>query len=241
MGYILLEGGGEFGGGMEVPDRRALELAGGLHAPISIIPAAAAPANDHHNAGNNGIKWLVSLGATNVNALPLIDRKSADDHGLAENLRQSKMIYMLGGSPHYLEQCLRESASWQAMLAAYELGAVLGGSSAGAMVLCEHYYDPFNNEVYEGLGLIPGACVIPHHDTFGQSWISHLQRLLPGRLPIGIDEQTGMLNDGPQGQWQVYGKGTVTLHQGQDTSIFGPGQYFDLARKPTAGDPVAQR
>jgi len=229
MGYILLEGGGEFAGGMEAVDRRAIELAGGLHALISIVPAAAAPANDHHNAGNNGMEWFRSLGATNVTALPLIDRKSADDHGLVEILRRSRMIYMLGGSPHYLEQCLRASASWQAMLAAYEMGAVLGGSSAGAMVLCEHYYDPFKNEVYEGLGLIPGACVIPHHETFGQSWLSHVQEFLPGMLLIGIDEQTGMLNDGPQGQWQVYGKRTVTLHQGQNTSIFGPGRCFDLA------------
>jgi cyanophycinase len=228
MGYILLEGGDEFGGGMEAPDRRALELAGGLHVPISIIPTAAAPANDHYNAGNNGIEWFRSLGTTNVAALPIFDRKSADDHDLVGILRQSKMIYMLGGSPHYLEQCLRASASWQAMLAAYEMGAVLGGSSAGAMVLCDYYYDPFKKEVYAGLGLIPGSCVIPHHETFGQSWISYLQELVPNTLLIGIDEQTGMLDDGPQGQWRVYGKGTVTLHQGQNISIFRPGQCFGL-------------
>ena len=228
MGYILLEGGAEFGGGMEAPDRRALELAGGLHAPLSIIPAAAAPANDHYNAGNNGMEWFRSLGATNVTTLALFDRRSAEDQGLVEILLQSKMIYMLGGSPHYLEQCLRTSASWQAMLAAYERGAVLGGSSAGAMVLCEHYYDPFKNEVYEGLGLIPRACIIPHHETFGQRWVSHLQEILSDILLIGINEQTGMLNDGPQGLWQVYGKGTVTLHQGQNTSIFGPGHCFEL-------------
>lgn len=228
MGYVLLEGGDEFGGGMEAPDRRALELAGGLHVPISIIPTAAAPANDHYNAGNNGMEWFRSLGTTNVTAIPIFDRKSADDRDLVEILRQSKMIYMLGGSPHYLEQCLRASGSWQAMLTAYEMGAVLGGSSAGAMVLCDHYYDPFKKEVYEGLGLIPGSCVIPHHETFGQSWISYLQELVHDTLLIGIDEQTGMLDDGPQGQWQVYGKGTVTLHQGQNTSIFGPGQCFEL-------------
>ena len=40
MGYILLEGGAEFGGQMEVPDRRALALAGGSGVRVSIIPAA---------------------------------------------------------------------------------------------------------------------------------------------------------------------------------------------------------
>lgn len=229
MGYILLEGGAEFGGAMEVPDRRALELLGGPDVTISIIPAAAAPAKDHQNAGNNGVKWFRSLGATNVTALPLIDRKSAGDHDLVKTLRQSSLIYMLGGSPHYLEQCLRTSVAWQAMLTAYELGAVIGGSSAGAMVLCEHYYDPFKQEVYSCLGFIPESCVLPHHETFGQTWVSHLQGLFPGIVLIGIDEQTGMLNDGPQGQWQVYGKGTVTLYQGQNKSIFPPGQSFELA------------
>ena len=45
-GYLLLEGGAEFGGQMAVPDRRALELAGGFEARISIIPTAAAPDNN---------------------------------------------------------------------------------------------------------------------------------------------------------------------------------------------------
>lgn len=214
---------------MEAPDRRALELAGGLHVPSSIIPTAAVPADDHQNAGNNGVKWFRSLGASKVSALPLLDRRSADDKGLVEILRQSRLIYMLGGSPHYLGQTMTGSSCWQATLTAHDSGAVIGGSSAGAMVLCKHYYDPFKKKVYEGLGLIPGACVIPHHETFGQSWVSHLQGLLPGIVLIGIDEQTGMLNDGPRGQWLVYGKGTVTLYQGQNKSIFGPGQPFELA------------
>jgi cyanophycinase len=230
MGYILLEGGAEFGGGMETPDRRALELAGGLHVPASIIPTAAVPANDHLNAGNNGVRWFRSLGASQVNALSLMERKSADDKGLVEILSQSRLIYMLGGSPHYLEKTLNGSGCWQAILAAYDSGAVIGGSSAGAMVLCKHYYDPFDREVYEGLGLIPGACVIPHHETFGQSWVSPLQDLLPGIVLVGIDEQTGMLNDGPQRQWQVYGKGTVTLYQGGNKITYGPGQPFELPR-----------
>jgi len=230
MGYILLQGGAEFRGDMEAADLRALESAGGLDAPISIIPTAAVPADDHLNAGNNGVKWFRSLGASNVSALPLIDRKSADDHGLVETLRQSKMIYMLGGSPHYLEQCLRTSSSWRAMLTAYEMGAVLGGSSAGAMVLCGHFYDPFQEQLHEGLGLLPGTCVLPHYDTFGHGWLDPLQKLLPDTVFIGIAEQTGMLNAEPKGHWQVYGKGTVTLHRGNEKSSYGPGRPFQLAR-----------
>jgi cyanophycinase len=229
MGYILLEGGAEFGGEMEAPDRRAIELAGGANVPIGIIPAAAAPANDHLNAGENGVNWFRSLGANDVTALPLIDRKSADGPDVVEALRSEKLIYMLGGSPQHLEQTLAESASWKAMLLAYEEGAVIGGSSAGAMVLGSHYYDPFREEVLPGLGLVSGCCVLPHHNTFGQNWASLLAHLLPDTILIGIDERTGMLDDGPDGRWQVYGQGEVTLYRREEIARIGPGRPFGLA------------
>ena len=99
MGYILLAGGAEFSEQMAKPDRRAIELAGGCDAAISIIPAAAAPDNNHQRAAHNGIRWFKKLGAISVAALPLIDRKSADDPDVVEALKRSKMIYMLGGFP----------------------------------------------------------------------------------------------------------------------------------------------
>jgi cyanophycinase len=174
MGYILLAGGAEFGGRMAKPDRRAIELAGGFRARVSIIPAAAAPDNNHQHAGQNGVDWFKNRGAVNVSALPLIDRASADDPAVVDALRQSKLIYMLGGFSRHLAQSLAGSDSWQAMLAAHQSGAVIAGSSAGAMILCDHYYDPYEKNIFSGLGLIPGACILPHHDTFGKSWAPEL-------------------------------------------------------------------
>ena len=46
-GYLLLEGGAEFGGAMSEPDREAIRLAGGLGAQTAILPTAAAPDNNH--------------------------------------------------------------------------------------------------------------------------------------------------------------------------------------------------
>ena len=228
MGFILLEGGAEFGGDMALPDQRALELAGGLDARISIIPAAAAPDNNHQRAGQNGVTWFQSLGATNVTVLPLVDKASADDPDVAAALDQSQIIYMLGGFTHYLAQTLLNSAAWQAMRNAHKTGAIIAGSSAGAMVLCENYYHPAADEVVEGLGLIDGACVIPHFNTFGKSWVNRLAYLLPETILIGIDEETGMLNNGPDGMWQIYGKGDVTLYHGQESQRFASGKPFNL-------------
>ncbi|MGD9181595.1 MAG: hypothetical protein PVG15_08985, partial [Desulfobacterales bacterium] len=109
MGCILLAGGAEFGGQMAAADRRSIELAGGVKSRISIIPAAAAPDNNHQRAGQNGVDWFKSLGAVNVNALQLIDRKSADDPAVIEALNRSRLIYMLGGFPRYLAQSLAGS------------------------------------------------------------------------------------------------------------------------------------
>ncbi len=164
-GYLLLEGGAEFGGQMAEPDRRAIELAGGPDTLISIIPTAAAPDNNHQRAGNNGVRWFHSLGATHVESLPLIDKASANDRQIAAKVEQSRLIYMLGGFTGYLGETLKDSASWQAMLAAYESGAVLAGSSAGAMVMCQYYFDPGEGQVVSGMGLVPNTCVLPHHNS----------------------------------------------------------------------------
>ncbi len=228
MGYILLAGGAEFGGRMAEPDLRAIELAGGFDARISIIPAAAAPDNNHQQAGQNGVNWFKQLGAVDVGVLPLLDRATADDPTVIEALKNSRIIYLLGGFPRHLEQSLAGSSSWQAILSAHKSGAVIAGSSAGAMILCETYYDPHAKKAFKGLGLIPGACVLPHHDTFGQNWAPELSRQLPDAILIGIDEQSGMLNDGPQGRWQVYGAGGVTLYQNDRRKQFVTGITFDL-------------
>ena len=230
MGYILLAGGAEFSGRMAKPDRRAIELAGGFDASIRIIPAAAAPDNNHRRAGKNGVSWFKKLGAVNVATLPLIDRKSADDPAVVKSLQRSKMAYLLGGFPRHLAQSLAGSHSWQALLDAHQSGAVIAGSSAGAMILCEHYYDPYAKNILNGLSLIPDACILPHHDTFGKNWAPELAQRLPGVVLIGIDEQTGMLNDGPNGRWQVYGDGSggVTLYKDDRRKHMAPGKHFDL-------------
>ena len=226
MGYLLLEGGAEFGGQMRDPDLKAIELAGGFDAPVRIIPTAAAPDNNHQRAGNNGIRWFQSLGAKDVGSLPLIDKASANDDSIAKSLREAKLIYMLGGFTGYLGETLKGSAAWHAVLEAYATGAIVAGSSAGAMVMCEFYYDPSRGQLIEGLNLVPNSLVLPHHNTFGKSWASRLLEISQVTL-VGIDEQTGMIDDGP-GTWTVYGAGSVTLYRNQKVEIYPTGRSFSV-------------
>ena len=224
---ILLEGGAEFGGSMSEPDLRAIQLAGGPDAPIAILPTAAAPDNNHRRAGNNGAQWFRSLGASHVDVVPVTDRSSANDPALVARIRTARFIYMLGGFPGHLGETLKGSLVWQAALEAYEQGAVIGGSSAGAMVMCEHYYDPYESKVLEGLRLLPFSCVIPHHNNSGRNWAGRLAAQLPEDTLIGIDERTGLLNDS-SGKWTVYGVGLVTIYRDGQTEIHGRGEAFQL-------------
>jgi cyanophycinase len=226
MGYLLLEGGAEFGGRMREPDLKAIELAGGFDVPIRIIPTAAAPDNNHQRAGNNGIRWFESLGARDVLSLPLIDKVSANDENIAKAFRQARLIYMLGGFTGYLGETLKASRTWDAVLEAYRAGAVIAGSSAGAMVMCEFYYDPVQAQVVEGLNLISNCLVLPHYNTFGKGWASRLLKISRATL-IGIDEQTGILDDGA-GTWTVYGGGDVTLYRNQQVEIHSSGKTFSV-------------
>jgi cyanophycinase len=227
-GYIILAGGAEFGGRMARADQRAIHLAGGMGVPIRIIPAAAAADNNHIHAGNNGVGWFSQLGAMDVASLPLIDRASADQAEIAAELRSARLIYMLGGSPDYLYRSLAGSLSWQAALEAYQGGAVIGGSSAGAMVMCEHYFNPHTREINRGLGMVPNAAVLPHFNQFKGGWLDTLRAGLPEADLIGIEEETAVIDDDLDGGWRVYGGKRVTLLRPHATQVYAPGESIAL-------------
>lgn len=228
MGYLLLEGGAEFGGQMRDPDLRAIELAGGFNAPLRIIPTAAAPDRNHVRAGNNGVHWFQGLGARDVESQPLIDKASANDEEIANSLRSAKLIYLLGGFTHYLGQTLKDSLAWQAVVEAYQNGAVIAGSSAGAMVMCEFYFDPGSGKVVEGLNLVPNSLVLPHHNTFGTNWASRLTKAIPHVTLLGIDEQTGMIDDGENNSWTVHGRGGITLYRDGNVETYKVGDVISM-------------
>ena len=156
MGTLLLEGGAEFGGAMREPDLKAIELAGGWDAPIRIIPTAAAPDHNDQHAGRKGIRWFEHLGARDVKSIPLIDRDSANDEKIAQSFQDARLIYMLGGFTHYLGQtCEGQPRLAGRSRSLPDRARSSPGSSAGAMVMCERYYDPSQGQIHPGPG--PGS------------------------------------------------------------------------------------
>jgi cyanophycinase len=223
---LLLEGGNEFRGAMEEADRAALRAAG--PGPVVIVPAAAAPECGQRQAGANGVRWFKGLGASDVSSTGWVEGRSEDDAAIAQAVAASRLIFITGGSPRYLAEALQGSRVWAATRAAHAAGTVLAGSSAGAMVLCEAYYDPSASRVMPGLGLLPKICILPHYDTFGRGWAPQIERQAEGVLPVGIDEETGMMNDGPGGLWTVYGKGVVTVYGADGPAVYRRGERLEL-------------
>jgi cyanophycinase len=232
LGHLVLAGGAEFGGRMAALDRRALELAGGAAASVHIIPAAAAPDHNQDRAGARGVQWFRSIGATKVFCREIIDRASADDDSESELLGTADLIYLLGGFPAHLAESLQGTRSWQAAIRAYASGAVIAGSSAGAMVLGDLFYDPGKSAVRPGLGLIGPVLVIPHHQRTGATWAARLQSLAPDLRLLGLDESTGIIDDAESKGWTVYGGGEAVVYLDGGQHCYRSGQVIPFTRLP---------
>ncbi len=225
-GLLVLAGGAEFQKGMDAADKYLIEQAGGPDAPIVILPTAGGADGGEGMAARRGTEWFRQMGGRKVEAVMVVDRKSANDPALAARIEQAKLIYMAGGSPGFLLDSLRGSAAWQAALKAWEGGAILGGSSAGAMVLTQQMYDPSSGGLVAGLGLVEAAAFMPHHNGFGRRWFDKLNGLLPGATMLGVDEKTAIIGNG--NNWRVYGKGWVTVYRAGQPFKFVSGQPLKL-------------
>jgi cyanophycinase len=156
----------------------------------------------------------------------IVDAPSANDSSLVSRLESAQLIYIAGGDPGYLLQCLRSSLAWQAMLKAWHAGAILAGSSAGAMVLCEAMWNPYARRIEAGLSAVKRAAVIPHHRE-GTEWVKHLRDALgDGGTMLGIAEQTALIWD--VATWRVAGPGDVTIYSREQVIVYHSGDVFML-------------
>lgn len=91
------------------------------------------------------------------------------------------------------------------------------------------HYDPQQSQIAEGLNLLSNTCVLPHFNNFGKGWAKLLSTRLLTVVLIGIDEQTGMIDDAHGGSkvgWRVYGAGSVTLYHNGEPTEYKAGESF---------------
>lgn len=220
-GEIGLVGGEEFRQGCEEMDREIMRASGQRPARVLIIPTAAV--TGPVKAANDGVTHFSRLGG-NSSQLMVLDRAQSDDAGFVRPVEGAGVIYFTGGSPDHLLATLQDSRLLSAILAAVEKGAVLAGSSAGAMVMGSFMRRPSAGGWVEALGLVPGVAVLPHHEKRDPVETSReLQDQVPADLTVlGIDARSGCL--GGPGNWRVVGSGKVTVYQGSDWAVYQSGE-----------------
>jgi cyanophycinase len=214
LGLLALVGGGEFQPGNE-PHDEVLAAAARAQGPAYVVATAAA--RSHPEAAvRNATAWFRRFGL-DVTELRVYTRTGARVLETAAAAAEGAFFYIAGGDPGLVASVLRETPVGDAIIAAWRRGAVLAGSSAGAMTLCEHVLVrqrfPGNAErrPVAGLSVVPRSAVLPHHDTFGSRWFPSARATLPEAVLIGIDERTCALWEA--GSWRCLGSGGVTVYQ----------------------------
>ena len=224
-GRLALVGGDEFRRGCEAMDEAILKETGKSSPVVLIVPTAAAFENPAR-AADNGVRHFEALGA-DARPLMVLDRSDAENPDLASQAKSADVVYLTGGSPTHLLETLRESALLAAILGGLEHGAVLAGSSAGAMAMGS--WMRFR-EWRPALGIADGIASLPHHERADPSAVSReLRDGAPDDLSVvlGIDGRSGAIS-GPDG-WKVLGAGHVTVYRKNGWERLTHGDVFTVA------------
>lgn len=208
-GTLALVGGEEWTDGCTF-DGELLERSGSSR--VLVLPTAAAYEKPERRV-LAAAEWFGQWDAE-VEGLMVLGRADADDEGAAEVVRHAGFVYLSGGSPLHLRSVLKGSRVFEALRAAYAGGAVVAGSSAGAMVLTDPMVDPRGGALTVGLGLVERLAVVPHfgdvaEDAHGEK-LHRSVALAPAGVPVvGIPERTALIRQ-PDG-WRSAGRGEVAV------------------------------
>jgi cyanophycinase-like exopeptidase len=233
-GPIALVGSGEY-----LPSMLEVEagLIDGRPLRYVQIATAAAPEGDDvlarwHRLGREQAE---RLGAEQV-ILDIRTREDALDPAHAALVDGAGLIYLSGGNPSYLAKTLEGTATWSAIVSAWQGGAALAGCSAGAMVMARRI-PSLRHPVQggsDGLGLLPHLRVIPHFDQMTR-WMpeSAARHVLHGddvTTLIGVDDETAIVG-GPH-SWTVQGHQSAWLLEREGRTELPVGTTFEVPDRP---------
>ena len=169
--------------------------------------------------------------------LPVFTREDANNPDYVTLMRDSALMYMSGGDPHYLAETLMDTPLWEAIQENWSTGASLAGCSAGAMVLSSHIpnFRLLKKAPTAGLNLLPEIRVIPHFNKFFK-WIPEsaakvLLHVPDNSILIGVDELTAIVRRGGQDHWVVVGEAKVHVLKGMPDQQLTDGQQIYFSSK----------
>jgi len=209
-GVLAFVGGAEWTDGCQAVDRALVAAADA--AEVTVLPTAAAFEHPE-KAVATAEAWFAGLGCR-ARGLMVLTRGDAQDEQLAADVRASRFLYLSGGSPMHLRSVLKGSAVWTALVEAWLAGAVVAGSSAGAMVLTDPMVDPRGGALTVGLGLVTGMAVVPHFGHENAEKVHRSITLAAADLAVvGVPERCALVRQ-PDGTWQAIGDEPVRVFVG---------------------------
>jgi cyanophycinase-like exopeptidase len=237
-GSLALVGSGEYLPAMTAFEKTLIEdgVANGKQASYVQLPTAAGrESQDSLNYWKNlGQQQAERLGVPAI-FLPIYTRDDAFKQEHIDAIKNSALMYMSGGDPHYLAEVLIDTPVWAAMIENWQSGASLAGCSAGAMVLSAQIpnFRMLKKAPTTGLNLLPEIRVIPHFNKFFK-WIPDSAAKVLLHAPndsilIGVDEMTAIVKRSGDDHWVVVGDAKVHVLKGLPDQQLTDGQEITLS------------
>ena len=215
-GFIIPIGGAEEKMGDPNILGRFVDLSGGRHARIAVIPTAS----QMDDTGERYEATFKELGASRVRTLRFDTREDCEDPRLLKKLGQADGIFMTGGNQLRLSTTLGGTSVAKLIRMRNQEGVHVAGTSAGAAFMPEHMIafgaegpTPRADKVTlaPGLGLVNRVIVDQHFRQRGR--IGRLLAALaynPFAVGLGLDEDTAAFI-GPDETLEVYGSDAITV------------------------------
>jgi cyanophycinase len=230
----MLAGSGEFTAAMDKVDADLLATLR-PRARVAVVPTAAGLEDTPPNWARMGTELFAALGADPVPVM-VLKKEDAHDPKWTSAIAEADWIYFSGGNPGYLVDTLEGSPFWAAVLRRLEAGAIVAGSSAGAMMLGQTTFVPTKRgpdglptemRTRAATGLVPNVIVVPHFDILPRRLLEMWTSLWPaGHRMLGIDEDTAIVRD--DGAWSVVGKGrAIVFRTIDDADTYMAGTRID--------------
>ena len=229
------------GGAMRDPAiiERFIQLAGGPHAPIVVIPTAGG--GETYDQYYPGLRRFMEAGATDLTVLHTTDREEANSEAFVAALRRARGVWFPGGRQWRLADAYLETRVHDELRGVLARGGVIGGSSAGATILGSYLArgDTAVNTIMMGdhevgFGFLRNVAIDQHLLRRNRQFdLVEVIEAHPELLGIGLDEDTAIVVRGDE--FEVMGRSYVVIYDhermldsGGRFYFLGAGDRYDL-------------
>jgi cyanophycinase len=194
---------------------RFITLAGGIDAPIIVIPTAS---GEKEIDNVKTVEILTSAGAKNVTVLHTYDTMVANSEAFAAPLKKACGVWFNGGRQWRLVDAYANTLTEKEIRNVLSRGGVIGGSSAGATIQGSYLVrgDTKANTIMmgdheKGFAYLKNAAIDQHLLVRNrQNDLPAVISKYPFLLGIGLDENTAIVVKGDE--FEVIGQSFVAIY-----------------------------